>query len=285
VVRDLEEYLASEVRLLPTDIIDSVHDLFDEEVAKETRVPAHVLAPTEVAVDDVWEDPTVALGPAHLSAMLTRARPIAVEQEAPKRTGKRRPTLMSALVLAAAAGLAGLAGGVALWTLPRMQPPTAPTVEASGAPVDPVPAPAEAPSAEVATGRIRLSSRPVTDVYVGKEKIGRTPLEDVRLPVGKTTLLLRNAGLGIKKTIRVQIVADETVTRNVVFGKGSVALVVRPWADVFVADRNLGQTPMPPFSLYEGEHEILLRNRQLKKRKRITVRVQPGRTTRVSVDL
>jgi serine/threonine protein kinase len=71
------------------------------------------------------------------------------------------------------------------------------------------PAPIKPPP-PVATGLLRLNTKPWTEVYLKKKKLGLTPLVDVKLPVGKHTLTLINAERGIEKAIQITIDADKT---------------------------------------------------------------------------
>ncbi|MGQ0505438.1 MAG: protein kinase domain-containing protein [Myxococcaceae bacterium] len=66
---------------------------------------------------------------------------------------------------------------------------------------------------------------------------------------------------------------------------GAVAVRVHPWAEVLVAGRNLGTTPLPAFSLPAGRHVIVLRNPELGVEKSVTVTVPSGGETSVSVNL
>jgi hypothetical protein len=58
--------------------------------------------------------------------------------------------------------------------------------------------------------------------------------------------------------------------------RGSLSLRVTPWADVFIDGRSIGQTPLPTLSLPEGEHDVVLKNRDLKQQRRMKIRIRPG---------
>ena len=63
---------------------------------------------------------------------------------------------------------------------------------------------------------------------------------------------------------RVQINAGETIQRKYSFGdSGSLRILVKPWADVYVDGRYAGQTPLGALRVPPGRHTIVLRHPQL----------------------
>jgi serine/threonine-protein kinase len=58
----------------------------------------------------------------------------------------------------------------------------------------------------------------------------------------------------------------------------------RPWANVWLDGRPVGETPLANLRVPAGEHELIFRHPDLGER-RVMTRVEPGRTTRVAVDL
>jgi eukaryotic-like serine/threonine-protein kinase len=63
-----------------------------------------------------------------------------------------------------------------------------------------------------ATGSLRLNTVPWSEVYLGKRKLGITPLLGIKLPVGVHTLTASNQGRGLKKTFKVTIQPGKTTT-------------------------------------------------------------------------
>ena len=121
-------------------------------------------------------------------------------------------------------------------------------------------------------GFLNLSCKPNADVILNGQTIGTTPLKGYKLPTGSHTLQLR--GQGMQKTLKVSVRGGDTIKRDVQFGKGKVYVSVSPWAEVYLSGTHLGTTPMPPFSVWEGVHELKLVNPQLgiERKKRINVR-------------
>ncbi|MEY4579685.1 MAG: hypothetical protein RL701_4388 [Pseudomonadota bacterium] len=63
------------------------------------------------------------------------------------------------------------------------------------------------------TGRLRLNSRPWSQVYVDGKQVGHTPLLGLELPAGKHTVRMVNEPMDLTKTFAVKIKAGDTVTR------------------------------------------------------------------------
>jgi hypothetical protein len=88
-------------------------------------------------------------------------------------------------------------------------------------PVDPVKPPvtkAAAPPRKKAPveagGKLTLKTTPWTTVYLGKKKLGDTPLISVPLPPGKHTLRLVNPETNAETSIEVEIKSNETTVKK-----------------------------------------------------------------------
>ncbi|MEW5741158.1 MAG: serine/threonine-protein kinase [Myxococcota bacterium] len=68
--------------------------------------------------------------------------------------------------------------------------------------------PAEAP------GKLTLKTTPWTTVYLGKQKLGDTPLIEVSVPSGKRVLRLVNPEKGLDSTIEVEILPGQTTVKK-----------------------------------------------------------------------
>ncbi|HUU01925.1 MAG TPA: serine/threonine-protein kinase [Myxococcota bacterium] len=69
------------------------------------------------------------------------------------------------------------------------------------------------------TGWLTFDTKPWTEVYLGKRKLGITPLLKIDLPAGRHELTLVNQGRGIHQKIKVTITAGELATVRKVLGK------------------------------------------------------------------
>lgn len=96
---------------------------------------------------------------------------------------------------------------------PPAAPLVAPTAAAEPSPAKAVP---EEPSAPP-TGRLTLDTSPWTRVYVGRRSLGRTPILEAPLPVGRHRLRLRNAKAGIDRMLTVEVKPNATTVRRLRF--------------------------------------------------------------------
>jgi serine/threonine-protein kinase len=85
------------------------------------------------------------------------------------------------------------------------------------------PEPAAAPEESVDTepaasaaggmGTLRVQTRPWSKVFVDGRLVGNTPLMGLELSAGRHTLTFVNDDFGIRKTVKVQVEAGQTLTQ------------------------------------------------------------------------
>ncbi|MDX2008589.1 MAG: protein kinase [Myxococcaceae bacterium] len=151
----------------------------------------------------------------------------------------------------------------------------------SSPPADPKPGPTKAKRG----GSLDLDTTPPTEVSLGAQKLGKTPLKAVKLPAGEVTLTFDNDALGLHTTARVSVGADGTTSKSLTFSQGKLAFDIQPWADVYLGSKKLGTTPFAPKSLYEGSYTLKLVNAELGALHNLTATVKPGETTVVRFDM
>jgi serine/threonine-protein kinase len=66
---------------------------------------------------------------------------------------------------------------------------------------------------------------------------------------------------------------------------GRVQVDVAPWGELFLGNKSLGITPMPPVTLPAGAQVLVVKNPDLKVERKVKVKVVGGGTTRVFVNL
>jgi hypothetical protein len=66
---------------------------------------------------------------------------------------------------------------------------------------------------------------------------------------------------------------------------GHIAVMVAPWAKVFVDGKEMGVTPFAPLEVKAGRHHLLLVNDEIRASREISVEVKSGRTATVRVNL
>ena len=67
-----------------------------------------------------------------------------------------------------------------------------------------------------ANGKLNLRTTPWTTVYLGKRKLGDTPLVGVALPAGSHVLRVVNPEAGVESSIEITIQANKTTNENLV---------------------------------------------------------------------
>ena len=78
-------------------------------------------------------------------------------------------------------------------------------------------APKKAHPLEAPQGKLTLKTTPWTMVYLGKKKLGDTPLLNVPVPAGKLTLRLVNPETNSENSIEVEIKSNETTVKKLKF--------------------------------------------------------------------
>jgi serine/threonine-protein kinase len=139
------------------------------------------------------------------------------------------------------------------------------------------------PTAGPAT--LTVASSPWAEVYFDGKDLGQTPVVKAEVTSGTHKLKLVNGQMGLAKESSITLAVGEAHKENVHFEKGKLSFVVKPWANVTMAGKSLGATPMPDQEVYEGSYQISFANPQLNKTATRTVQVKAGETTSVKVDL
>jgi hypothetical protein len=113
-------------------------------------------------------------------------------------------------------------------------------------------------------GQLLVVAEPWASVTVDGAEKGETPLTEMRLPAGSHEVVLSNPNyVGVIRD-QVRILPAETIQRRYTFeDSGSLRILVKPWADVFVDGRFAGQTPLGALRVPPGKHTILLRHPEL----------------------
>jgi serine/threonine-protein kinase len=107
------------------------------------------------------------------------------------------------------------------------------------------------------------------------------------------------AGLEPERSLRLEITLDghEPFVEDIVLargeeraitprlralGRGTLAVNVSDWAEVFLDGQSIGTTPLRDVSVAAGHHRLELRNPQRNLEKRLTIVIHPHQVTRVS---
>jgi hypothetical protein len=141
--------------------------------------------------------------------------------------------------------------------------------------------------ARMRTGRLRVQTRPPTEVFVNRRSRGRTPWsEPLELKAGRYLVEMRDAKLGIRYSQPVELEPGGSVIIDKSFGRGALQVFVQPFGEVFVDGKSEGLTPLDgPIPLYEGRHVVRVRCERTGKETTQRVTIRAGKTQRLNVDL
>ena len=114
--------------------------------------------------------------------------------------------------------------------------------------------------------------------------IGTTSSQRTMLPVGRHSLEFVNEQLGYRTTRTVDIGEGKVVSVVPELPNVAVNVNAQPWAEVWMGERKLGDTPMGALMLPLGVHQLVFKHPSLGER-RETVTVGAGGPIRVSVDM
>ena len=138
-------------------------------------------------------------------------------------------------------------------------------------------------AASVAVGWLTIAAPFEVQVVEKGVVIGTSASPRFMVPAGTHEVDLINESLGFQEHRRVDISSGATANLKV-DARASVSANARPWADVIVDGRPVGQTPISNLSLTLGSHEFVFRHPDLGQRQQ-TVLVTARGPNRISVDL
>lgn len=114
--------------------------------------------------------------------------------------------------------------------------------------------------------------------------LGSNRIDRIMLPVGRHELDIVNEALGYQERRTVQVTAGQVSAINLKWPTGGLSINAVPWAQAFVDDSPVGETPIANIQVAIGQHEITFRHPQFGEQRR-TVTVVAGQTAKVGIDL
>lgn len=108
---------------------------------------------------------------------------------------------------------------------------------------------------KVEAGMIKIASMPETEVILGGQRLGPTPVF-VTGPVGRVELVLESRDAGIYKPVAVQLLPGRNPGRMWELARGWLEVVAPPGSQISVDGRAAGAAPIPQLELYEGFHRL-----------------------------
>jgi eukaryotic-like serine/threonine-protein kinase len=133
-----------------------------------------------------------------------------------------------------------------------------------------------------AEGTLRVQAPIALQIFRGDRAAGSTA-RPLSLPAGPHELDFVNEQVGFRSTVRVTVGEGQVTNLRVEVPPGRLSINATPWAEVWLGDRKLGDTPLANVALPAGEHEFIFRNPELGERRRSAV-VPSGATGRLTMD-
>ncbi len=170
-------------------------------------------------------------------------------------------------------------------------PPCAPAPPASAAaalaakPADGVAAaPARAIAPAMMAGLISVEAPVPMHVYSDSRLVGTTEAETIMLPVGTHDIELVSESVGFRARRSVSVQAGRTTAVRVEAPRVPIHVNAVPWAEVWIDNQRVGETPIGNLQQTIGPHESVFRHPELGER-RMTVVVTLKEPARISMDL
>lgn len=113
---------------------------------------------------------------------------------------------------------------------------------------------------------------------------GGTAKTKIMLAEGRHDVVLTNANFGYQESRRIDVGSGKVTTITVVPPNAPLNVNARPWADVLIDGKEVGQTPISNVRVPIGAHQVLFRHPQFGERRQNIVVTAKG-PNRLSVDL
>jgi hypothetical protein len=133
-------------------------------------------------------------------------------------------------------------------------------------------------------GLVAIESPVPAHVYERGRLVGTTDTDTIMLPVGIHDLEFVNDDFGYSARRSVTVQTGRTTALRLEAPTGTLHVNALPWAEVWIDNQRIGETPIGNLQIPIGIRELVFRHPELGER-RATVRVTLKNTARVSMDL
>jgi eukaryotic-like serine/threonine-protein kinase len=141
----------------------------------------------------------------------------------------------------------------------------------------------------LAESELIVLTEPGAQVYIGENALGIANEEGRAgpffLPPGELGLRVALDSVGFERERTISLRSGQQHEIEVNARKGELRIAVAPWAKVFLDRRELGITPLPVLSLYEGTHRIRLVNPDIDRQYEGLVTVIAGERADLRINL
>ena len=134
------------------------------------------------------------------------------------------------------------------------------------------------------SGWVKVSAPFVMQIFEDGRLIGTSETDRIMVPAGRHSFEVANETLGYRSTRIVQVQPGKVSTVGIELPNGLVNLNAQPWAEVWIDNKSVGETPIGNLSLPIGPHEVVFRHPQFGERRQ-AISVTPSTPVRVSIDM
>ncbi len=131
------------------------------------------------------------------------------------------------------------------------------------------------------SGGVRLSAPIELKVLQGDRVLGSSADGPIVTTAGTHQLDLINTPLGFRASRAVTFRAGEITTVTIAVPPGRISVNAEPWAEVWIDNRPVGETPLANVEIPIGEHEVVFRHPNLGERRQNVI-VRADVVTRAS---
>jgi hypothetical protein len=131
------------------------------------------------------------------------------------------------------------------------------------------------------SGGVRLSAPIELKVLQGERVLGSSADGPIVTAAGTHDLDLINTAYGFRVRRAVTFRAGEIVTLTVPVPPGRISVNAEPWAEVWIDNQPMGETPLANLEIPLGEHEVVFRHPELGERRQNVI-VRADSVTRTS---
>lgn len=142
---------------------------------------------------------------------------------------------------------------------------------------------AAAPAGLVA-GLVAITAPVPMHVYAGGRLVGTTEADTIMLPVGDHEVELVSEAVGLRARRTVTVQAGRTTPLRIDPPRVAVHVNAVPWAEVWVDNQRIGETPIGNLQQTIGSHEFIFRHPELGER-RMVVMITMKEPARISMDM
>jgi hypothetical protein len=133
-------------------------------------------------------------------------------------------------------------------------------------------------------GLVAIEAPVPAHVYERGRLVGTTDADTIMLPVGTHDLEFVNDDFGYSARRTVTVQTGRTTALRLEAPRGTLHVNAVPWAEVWIDNQRIGETPIGNLQTAIGIREVVFRHPELGER-RASVRVTLKNTARVSMDL